>query len=164
MPMSPEDQTSLPITLDEIDRKIIRTLQSDGRLTNLDLAAQVGLSPTPCLRRVRKLEEAGVIAGYVALVDQTRVNLPVNVFVSVSMDKQHEETLEAFEREVRTWPEVMECYLMTGDSDYLLRIVARDLQAYNRFLMEKLTRMPGLANIRSSFSLKQVAYSASLPV
>jgi len=162
--MSAEDQTSLPITLDEIDRKIIRTLQSDGRLTNLDLAAQVGLSPTPCLRRVRKLEEAGVIAGYVALVDQTRVNLPVNVFVSVSMDKQHEETLEAFEREVRTWPEVMECYLMTGDSDYLLRIVARDLQAYNRFLMEKLTRMPGLANIRSSFSLKQVAYSASLPV
>ena len=107
--MSPEDQTSLPITLDEIDRKIIRTLQSDGRLTNLDLAARVGLSPTPCLRRVRKLEEAGVIAGYVALVDQTRVNLPVNVFVSVSMDKQHEETLEAFEREVRTWPEVMEC-------------------------------------------------------
>ena len=131
--MSAEDQTPLPITLDEIDRKIIRTLQSDGRLTNLDLAARVGLSPTPCLRRVRKLEEAGVIAGYVALVDQTRVNLPVNVFVSVSMDKQHEETLEAFEREVRTWPEVMECYLMTGDSDYLLRIVARDLQAYNRF-------------------------------
>ena len=150
--------------LDEIDRKILRALQADGRLTNLELAAQIGLSPTPCLRRVRKLEAAGVIAGYVAVIDQRRVDLPVNVFVSVSLERQNEEALELFERRVRDWPEVMECYLMTGDSDYLLRVVAADLQAYNRFLMEKLTRIPGLASIRSSFSLKQVASSASLPL
>lgn len=150
--------------LDRIDRKILAALQEDGRLPNNELAERVGLSPSPCLRRVKALEEAGVIARYVALVDPASVDLPVNIFVSVSLERQVEARLDGFEAEVMALPEVLECYLMTGDADYLLRVVVPDLASYERFLKEHLTRIPGVASIRSSFALKQVRYRTALPL
>ncbi|QCO18610.1 Lrp/AsnC family transcriptional regulator (plasmid) [Azospirillum brasilense] len=152
------------IKLDRIDRKILALLQQDGRMPNNELAERVGLSPSPCLRRVKALEDAGVIARHVALVDPAAVDLPVNVFVSVSLERQVEERIDAFEAAVMALPEVMECYLMTGDADYLLRVVVPDLASYERFLKEHLTRISGVANIRSSFALKQVRYRTALPL
>jgi Lrp/AsnC family leucine-responsive transcriptional regulator len=151
-------------TLNEIDYKILKCLQGNARLTNVELSEHVNLSQSPCLRRVRNMETSGVIKKYVALVDQKSVGLSVSVFVSVRLEKQIERVLETFEEAVQNWPEVMECYLMTGDSDYLLRVVASDLAAYERFLMDKLTRVPGVASINSSFALKQVTYKTALPI
>ena len=150
--------------LDEIDSKILAELQANARLRNVELAEKVGLSASPCLRRVRRLEELGIIKGYATLVDQQAVNLPVSVFIQVTLEKQIEPALELFERQIREWPEVMECYLMTGDADYHLRVVTADLAQYERFLMDKLTRLDGVASIKSAFSLKQVAYRTALPV
>lgn len=151
-------------SLDAIDRKILENLQNNARMRNVELAEKVGLSPSPCLRRVGNLEETGVIRGYATLVDAEAVGLPVSVFVSVTLEKQIERALDKFEKEIRARPEVMECYLMTGDADYLLRVVTADLGAYERFLIEHLTRIPGVASIRSSFALKQVAYRTALPI
>ena len=151
-------------SLDTIDRQILENLQNDARMRNVELAEKVGLSPSPCLRRVGNLEETGVIRGYATLVDAEAVGLPVSVFVSVTLEKQIEKTLEKFEKEIRARPEVMECYLMTGEADYLLRVVTADLSAYERFLIEHLTRIPGVASIKSSFALKQVAYRTALPI
>ncbi len=151
-------------SLDAIDRQILENLQNDARMRNVELAEKVGLSPSPCLRRVGNLEETGVIRGYATLVNAEAVGLPVSVFVSVTLEKQIEKSLEKFEKEIRARPEVMECYLMTGDADYLLRVVTSDLSAYERFLIEHLTRIPGVASIRSSFALKQVAYRTALPI
>ena len=151
-------------SLDAIDRQILENLQNDARMRNVELAEKVGLSPSPCLRRVGNLEETGVIRGYATLVNAEAVGLPVSVFVSVTLEKQIEKTLEKFEKEIRARPEVMECYLMTGDADYLLRVVTADLGAYERFLIEHLTRIPGVASIKSSFALKQVAYRTALPI
>lgn len=150
--------------LDAIDRKILTALQSDGRLSNVDLAERVGLSPSPCLRRVRLLEKAGVIDRYVALVNQGTVGLPVSVFISIKLEHQQEEDLDRFEAEVSTYPEVLECYLMTGTQDYLLRVVVADLAAYERFLKTRLTRVKNVASIESSFALKQVKYTNVLPL
>jgi Lrp/AsnC family leucine-responsive transcriptional regulator len=152
------------IQLDQIDRKILALLQTNARVTNIELAEKVGLSPSPCLRRVRELEERGVVRRYVTLVDAARVGLPVSVFVNVTLDRQIETALEKFETAILKRPEVMECYLMTGDFDYLLRVVTADLSAYERFLVENLTRVPGVSSIRSSFALKQVKYSTALPL
>ena len=151
-------------SLDAIDRQILENLQNDARMRNVELAEKVGLSPSPCLRRVGNLEETGVIRGYATLVDAEAVGLPVSVFVSVTLEKQIEKALEKFEKEIRARPEVMECYLMTGEADYLLRVVTADLGAYERFLIEHLTRIPGVASIKSSFALKQVAYRTALPI
>ena len=150
--------------LDAIDQRILDSLQGNARLSNVELANAAGLSPSPCLRRVRALEDDGVIRGYAALVDQEAVGLPVSVFIMVSLEKQVERALETFEELVRALPEVMECYLMTGDSDYLLRVVTRDLQAYEAFLMTHLTKFPGVSSIKSSFALKQVVYRTALPI
>jgi len=150
--------------LDAIDQRILSALQGNARLSNVELAQYAGLSASPCLRRVRALEEEGIIKGYVALVDQEAVGLPVSVFVMVSLERQVEQALEIFEARVRALPEVMECYLMTGDSDYLLRVVTSDLQAYERFLMHQLTKFPGVSSIKSSFALKQVVYRTALPI
>jgi Lrp/AsnC family transcriptional regulator, leucine-responsive regulatory protein len=152
------------IHLDEIDRRILAALQSNARLRNVELAEQVGLSASPCLRRVRHLEQTGVIRGYATLVDPEAVGLPVSVFVQVTLEKQAEASLETFEAHIAGWSEVMECYLMTGDADYLLRVVAADLHAYQEFLMNKLTRVEGVASIKSSFALKRIAYRTALPV
>ena len=150
--------------MDAIDRRILENLQNDARMANVTLAEKVGLSPSPCLRRVGRLEETGVIKGYATLVDAEAVGLPVSIFVNVTLEKQVEGALETFEKDIRAQPDVMECYLMTGDFDYLLRVVTSDLQAYERFLMEHLTRVPGVASIKSSFALKQVAYRTALPI
>jgi Lrp/AsnC family transcriptional regulator, leucine-responsive regulatory protein len=150
--------------MDDIDKKILKTLQEDARITNADLADRVGLSPAPCLRRVRALEAAGVIRKYVTLLDAGAINLGVAVFVQISLDLQVEDRLEKFERAVMRRPEVLECYLMTGDSDYLLRVVVPDVAAYERFLKDSLTRIEGVAGIKSSFALKQVKYSTVLPL
>ena len=150
--------------LDAIDRRILAELQADARISNAALAAAVGLSPSPCLRRVRALEAAGVIKGYTALLEAGAVGLPISVFVQVTLERQVEQALETFERAIRERPEVMECYLMTGDADYLLRVVVSDLAAYERFLKEHLTRVAGVASIKSSFALNQVKYSTALPL
>jgi len=154
----------LNFPLDAIDRRILRHLQENARISNVELARAVGLSPSPCSRRVRDLEVAGIVKEYVTLIDPAAANLPVSVFISVTLDKQVERDLEVFESAVRDLPEVMECYLMTGDADYLLRVVIADLEAYKGFLMDHLTRIPGVANIRSSFALKQVKYRTALPL
>ena len=152
------------IDLDEIDRRILASLQAHARLRNVELAEQVGLSASPCLRRVKRLEETGVIRGFATLVDPEAVGLPVSVFVQVTLERQSEAALETFESRIAEWPEVMECYLMTGDADYLLRVVAADLTAYQEFLMNKLTRVEGVASIKSSFALRRIAYRTALPV
>lgn len=149
---------------DEIDIKILGKLQSNARISNVDLADAVGLSPSPCLRRVRRLEERNVISRYATLVEPNSVGLSVNVFVRVSLERQVDEYLERFESAVREWPEVMECYLMTGDADYHLRVVVSNLSAYETFLKERLTRVAGVSNIRSSFALKRVSYRTELPL
>ena len=133
-------------------------------MANVDLARDVGLSPSPCLRRVRELEESGIIRRYVTLLNAGSVGLPVSVFVNVTLERQIERALEEFESAVLGRPEVMECYLMTGDADYLLRVVVADLTAYERFLMDHLTRVPGVDSIKSSFALKQVKYGTALPL
>ncbi|HEY7172437.1 MAG TPA: Lrp/AsnC family transcriptional regulator [Vicinamibacterales bacterium] len=150
--------------LDDIDLKILEHLQQNARISNVDLAEQVGLSPAPCLRRVRALEEAGVIRRYLALVDQTALNIGVTVFVQVTLDLQVEGRLEIFEHAIMSRPEVLECYLMTGDADYLLRVVVPDVPAYERFLRDTLTRIESAAGIKSSFALKQVKYFTGLPL
>ena len=152
------------MALDEIDRKILRLLQTDGRMSLAKLSDEVGLSPSPCLRRVRALEASGVITRYVAVLDQQRVGVPVSVFASIKLEKQQEASLTQFAKAVSRWPEVLECYLMTGPRDYLLRIVVEDLPAYERFLKQKLTRLNGIASIESSFALEQVKYTNVLPV
>jgi DNA-binding Lrp family transcriptional regulator len=155
---------ALPVRLDAIDIRILKALQEDATISNVDLAERVGLSPSPCLRRVKILEEAGIIARRVTLLDARALDLSVSVFVNVTLEKQVEENLRAFEEAIRRRPEVMECYLMTGEADYLLRVVVPDIGAYERFLKNHLTRMPGVASIRSSFALDQVQYRTALPL
>ena len=150
--------------LGEIDRRILTVLQDNARVTNVDLARQVGVSASPCWRRVREMEDSGGISRYVTLVDPAALGLQVSIFVQVTLEKQIEAALEQFERAILARPEVMECYLMTGDADYHLRVLVEDLLAYERFLMDHLTRVPGIANIRSSFALKQVKYTTALPL
>lgn len=150
--------------LDEIDRRILICIQENARISNADLAREVGLSPSPCLRRLRELERSGVIRQYGTLLDPARVGLPISVFVQVTLERQVEAALEMFDQSMMARPEVMECYLMTGDADYLLRVVVADLSAYERFLKDHLTRIPGVSSIKSSFALKQVKYRTALPL
>ena len=150
--------------LDRIDHAILECLQRDGRATSAVLGEVAGLSPSPANRRQKLLEEAGLIRGYVALLDQDRVGLPVSVFVSVRLSAQTEDHLAAFEQAVAGLPEVMECYVMSGASDYLLRVVAPDLGAYEEFLRTKLTRVPGVHGVESAFALKRVVYRTNLPL
>ena len=150
--------------LDAIDVKIIAAVQNDGRISINDLAEKVGLSPSPCARRLRILEEKGVIKGYTAMIDQTKVGLPVSAFASIKLERQREEDLDRFAKAVAGWPEVVDCYLMTGQRDYLMRIVVRDLQAYETFIKSKLTRLEGIASIETSFALDQVKRAEVLPI
>jgi Lrp/AsnC family leucine-responsive transcriptional regulator len=150
--------------LDEIDFAILKHLQEHARIANVDLADRVGLSPAPCLRRVQALEQAGVIREYVALLNPSAVSREVTVFVQISLDLQVEGRLEAFEQAIMQRREVLECYLMTGDSDYLIRVVVPNVAAYEQFLKDSLTRIEGVAGIKSSFALRQVKYSTALPL
>ena len=154
----------MPDAFDEIDRRILTALQRDGRLTNQHLSEMVGLSPSPCLRRVRLLEEAGVIRRYVALIDPQAIGLDITAFIRVALERQDDAGLDAFETAVAQWPEVLDCYLMTGDADYQLRVVARSLSDYEAFLRDRLTRLPGVAKIQSSFAFRPVVSRTELPV
>ncbi len=150
--------------LDRIDRRILDALQRDGRLANNELAAQVNLSPSPCLRRVRSLEEAGVIKRYAALVDPAKLGLNMLAYVSVKLEKKGQMPAEDFASAVDTWSEVTECYSMTGDMDYLLRVQVEDLDHFSRFLMSKLLKQSGVADVKSSFALQRVKETTVLPV
>jgi Lrp/AsnC family transcriptional regulator, leucine-responsive regulatory protein len=149
--------------LDRYDHAILRLLQQDARITNTLLAEKVNLSESACLRRVRALEESGLIHGYTALIDQAKAGFPVNVFVSITLDRQSQQGLEAFESAVRKVPEVMECYLMTGEHDYLLRLVVADMADFERIHNQHLTRLPSVTRVQSSFAMRTVTRSRSLP-
>jgi Lrp/AsnC family leucine-responsive transcriptional regulator len=150
--------------LDSIDLRILDELQHDGALSNVELARRVHLSPSPCLTRVRALEAAGVIDRYVAIANPAALGLGLSVFISISLKSQSKEALAEFERRIVEHDEVMECYLMTGDSDYLIRVAVADIAALEKFILEQLTPIPGLEKIRSSFALKQVRYKTALPI
>tara|TARA_R110002049_G_scaffold28579_1_gene97877 strand:- start:158 stop:631 length:474 start_codon:yes stop_codon:yes gene_type:complete len=150
--------------LDTFDRRILDILQSDGRMTNSDLAEQIGLSPSPCLRRVRQLESEGVISGYVALVDPQTIGLSVSAFVRVRLDRQDDQHLRTFEMAISEFPEVMECYLMSGDADYQLRVMVESLTAFEDFLRNKLTMIEGVAQVTTSFALRPIIYKTALPL
>jgi DNA-binding Lrp family transcriptional regulator len=150
--------------LDAIDLRILAHLQQDGSLTNVELARRVHLSPSPCLARVKALEAAGVIERYVALASAKALGLGLNVFINISLKTQSKESLADFERRIGEHEQVMECYLMTGDSDYLIRVAVPDIAALERFILEQLTPIPGIEKIRSSFALKQVRYKTALPL
>ncbi|HVY52368.1 MAG TPA: Lrp/AsnC family transcriptional regulator [Devosia sp.] len=152
------------MALTDIDRRILKVMQEDGRMTIQSIADAVGLSASPALRRIRRMEDAGVITAYSATVDQNAVGLPVSVFVSIKLERQRASELDRFAAAIARWPEVMECYLMTGQFDFLLRVVCADLSAYEAFLREKLTQVDGVASIESSFALGQVKYSRVLPI
>lgn len=149
--------------LDAIDKRILSALQKDGRLSNVQLAEQVGLSESACLRRVRLLEKSGIIDRYVMLIDQTAIGKPGTVFVRVTLEGQQQDKLQRFENEIGKVPEVMECYLMSGDSDYLLRIIVRDNEDYMR-IHNRLTSLPEVLRVQSSFALKAVLKKTELPL
>ena len=154
----------MPISsLDALDRKILNHLQNNGRVTNQELADEIGLSPSPCLRRVRQLEASGAILRYVALVDPETIGLSVTAFVRVRLDQQDDRHLADFEAAVADFPEVMECYLMTGEADYQLRVLVGSLGQFEDFLRHRLTRVKGVANVTTSFALRPVIYKTALP-
>ena len=150
--------------LDATDQRILTLLQQDARMSNVELAKAVNLSPSPCLARVRALEERGYISGYVTLLDAQRLGLQVSVFIQVRLERQIETALERFENAMIERPEVMECYLMTGNADYLLRVVVPNLPALQEFIVNTLSRVPGVGNIQSSIALKHVKYQTALPL
>ena len=150
--------------IDPIDLRILHELQQFGKISNVDLAGRVGLSPSPCLSRVRALEQKGIIDRYVALVKPDRVGLLINVFIQVTLERQVEKVMETFEAKMEAYPEVMECYLMTGNSDYLIRLLVSDIKTLEAFIVHKLSTIDGVLNIQSSFALKQVKYKTELPI
>jgi len=150
--------------LDPIDIRILNELQNDSSHSNVELAKRVHLSPSPCLMRVKALKDKGVIRNYVALADPKLLGLGLNVFISISLKEQSKKALGDFEQRISEHDEVMECYLMTGDSDYLIRVAVADMDALEKFILEQLTPIPGIEKIRSSFALKQVRYKTALPL
>jgi len=154
----------MPIKLDAIDRRILRALQRNSNQTNAELAQQIGLSPTPCLRRVHLLEEQGVIDAYVALLNPAAVELRFTAFVRVTLERQDKTTVERFAREMEQAPEVLECHLMAGSYDYLLRVIAKDLDDYQRFQMETLTQIEGVRNVETEIPLKRIKQTVRLPI
>ncbi len=157
-------QNPARMDLDRYDRAILRLLQQDARITNARLASEVSLSESACLRRVRALEESGLVESYTALINQQKAGYPVNVFVSITLDRQSQSGLTAFETAVRKIPEVMECYLMTGEHDYLLRVVVADLADFERIHSQHLTRLPSVVSVQSSFAMRTVTRATVLPV
>ncbi|MGU7813220.1 Lrp/AsnC family transcriptional regulator [Burkholderia sp. AW49-1] len=154
----------MPTKLDAIDRRILRALQRNSNQTNAELAQQAGLSPTPCLRRVHLLEEQGVIDAYVALLNPAAVELRFTAFVRVTLERQDKTTVERFAREMEQAPEVLECHLMAGSYDYLLRVIAKDLDDYQRFQMETLTQIEGVRNVETEIPLKRIKQTVRLPI
>ena len=159
-----KESDALGVKIDRFDRAILHELQLDGRLSNTLLAEKVNLSESSCLRRTRKLEEIGLLRGYVGLVDQSAAGYPDNVFVRITLHSQQQDDLAEFEAAVRQLPEVMECYLMSGDADYLLRVIVADARDYERIHSQALTRLPGVARVHSSFTLRTVIKKTELPI
>lgn len=157
-------KTAKKLRLDRIDRRILEHLQDDGRLSNQELAERVALSPSPCLRRVRGLERAGIIRGYAALLDPLQVGLGLLAFVTVKLEKRGKMPVDQFTRAVQAWPEVIACFSMTGDMDYLMRVQVEDLEHYSRFIMEKLLKQPGVIDIRTNFVLERIKETTALPL
>lgn len=152
-------------SLDRFDRLILETLQQEGRMTNQELAEAISLSPSPCLRRVRQLEESGLIDGYVALVNARKLGLTLMSFIQISLDKHSGDRFDKFEEIIAGYPEVLECHLITGQSaDYLLKVIVKDMDAFQQFLLQKLTRIEGVSGIHSSFVLKSPVNTTALPV
>lgn len=149
---------------DALDVRILEALQANGKFTNVELSKLVGLSPSPCLTRVRALEDSGVISHYVALLDPESLGGLMSIFIQVRLERQAIRELGLFEEAMIGFPEVMECYLMTGEADYLLRVIVPDLGALQEFIVYRLSKIDGVANIRSSFALKQVKYKTAYPV
>ncbi|NEV60961.1 Lrp/AsnC ligand binding domain-containing protein [Thiorhodococcus minor] len=151
--------------IDRYDRRILAELQQDGRISNQELADRIGLSPSPCLRRVRALEEAGLITGYRATLDAQKLGLSLMVILSISMDRHTPERFERFDAAVKDMPEVLECLLITGrEADYQLKVVVRDMDAYQDFLLNKITRLEGVSGVHSSFVLRRVLEGSNLPI
>ena len=150
--------------MDAIDRRILGALQRDARLTNVQLAEEVGLSPSPCLRRVRILEKAGVIGGYHATLDRGGLGLGLTVFVGIKLERHHDEPAAAFREAVRALPEVVSCHLVSGEADFLLEVVIPDLAGYERFLLGTLLKLPGVSDIRSNFAIQTVKARGPLPL
>lgn len=151
--------------LDRTDRRILALMQADGRISNLELADAVGLSPTPCSRRVKRLEESGVIERHVTLLNQSALGLKLTAIIGITMDRHTPERFENFEKTVRDYPEVMECAVVTGQAaDYLLRVVVPDMEYYEKFLLGRLTRIAGVTGVHSSFVLRQVIRRTELPL
>jgi len=150
--------------MDKTDRDLLHHLQIDGRISNSALAERVNLSESACLRRVKRLEDSGMLRGYVALVDQSMAGYPDNVFVHITLHSQQQTDLAGFEAQVALMPEVMECYLMSGESDYLLRVIVNDARDYERLHSQHLTRLPGVARVHSSFALRTVVKKTEMPV
>ena len=153
------------ITLDRTDKRILELLQQDGSLSNLELADKVGLSPSPCSRRVKALEDSGLITGYRALLDARKLGLDLQALISISMDKHTPERFEQFEAQVRACPEILECYLITGQAaDYVLKVLVEDMEAYQQFLLGTLTRIDGVTGVQSSFVMRKVIDRTALPL
>ncbi|WP_404362081.1 Lrp/AsnC family transcriptional regulator [Marinobacter sp.] len=153
------------IRLDSIDRNILESMQQDGQLTNQELADKVGLSPSPCLRRVRAMEKAGIIVRRVTILDHKKLGLALTAIILIGMDRHTPERFAAFEAEVSEYPEVQECYLITGqDADYMLKVVVPDMDHYHHFLLNRITRIPGVSGVHSSFVLRRVIDSTALPL
>ena len=161
--MARED--SRPLPLDEIDRRILEELQRDGGLSNLELAERVGLSPSPCSRRVKALEDSGIIEKRVTLLDRKKLGLTLTAIIQISMDRHTPERFDHFEQRVRSYPEVQACWMITGhDADYMLKVVVPDMDHYQVFLLEKITRIDGVSGVRSSFVMRRVVDSTELPL
>ena len=156
--------TSSRVKLDRIDRNILRDLQIHGRITNVELANRVGISAPPCLRRVRALEEAGYIRGYHAELEPSALGYNVTVFAQVGLHSQSEPDLVAFEKLINSWPEVRECHMLAGETDFLLKIVAQDWENYQHFVTEKLTAAPNVANVKSALSIRPSKEEPGVPV
>jgi Lrp/AsnC family leucine-responsive transcriptional regulator len=152
------------ITLDKTDLRILSELQKNGRLTNVELAERVALSPSPCLRRLKQLEESGVIRQYVALLDPQRIGLGLQAFVRVMLEKRGTAHIQSFVDAVNSWPEVTNCYAMTGEMDYLLQVYFEDLEHFSRFVMDKLLSHPGVIDVKSSFVLKELKQTTAMPL
>jgi Lrp/AsnC family leucine-responsive transcriptional regulator len=150
--------------IDATDRRILTALQKDGRMTNAELSEQVNLSPSACHRRVQRLEVAGVIRGYVALLDERKMSRPTTVFVEITLSGQADDVLDAFERQVARIPDLLECHLMAGTADYLLKILAQDTEDFARIHRQYLSRLPGVAQMHTSFALRTVVRTTAIPV
>ena len=155
----------MEIALDRIDKHILKLMQDNGRISNLELADQVGLSPTPCSRRVKRLEDSGLIAGHVTLLDPQALGLTLTAIIGISMDRHTPDRFESFEKAISTMPEIIECSIVTGQTaDFLLKVVVKDMQHYEKFLLGNLTRLDGVTGVHSSFVLRQLVKKTALPI